>query len=91
MAEGAVEDGDPQLGIENHDPISTLLQNGVESLLLLVHLLIEARVAHGDGRLLGEAPQQVGRVLDEVVVAGLEDVDKADHLAAATEWQTDNL
>ncbi len=91
MAEGAVEDGDAQLGVEDHHPIGALLQNGVKPLLLLVHLLIEPRVAHSDGRLFGKASQQVGRVLNEVVVARLEDVDETDHPAAAAERQADDL
>ncbi len=91
LAQRPVEDGDAQVAVEDHHAVSTLIQNSVQSLLLLIHLLVEARVAHGDGCLFGETTQQVTRVLDEVVAARLEDVDEADDGIANAQRQADHL
>ena len=75
LAQRAVEPCYLKMAIQNHDAVRTLLQYGVQTLLLLIDLIIKPGVADGNGCLLGKAAQKIWCVIAEVVTPRLKDVD----------------
>jgi len=81
----------PVLAIEDHYPVAGVGDDGIQTTLLVDDLLIQPRVLHGDGRLVGKTGQYLAIVGGEGRSLGAKDVDHPRQRVADDQGQGHHL
>ncbi len=91
VGQGAVQNLDAPVGIQDHDPFSAVVDDGRQRPPFFACLLVQLGIAHGDGGLVGKGSKQGTIVGRKGPTADAKDIDGADQFLFDDQWQGDHL